>query len=397
MHPVIFRIPGIGWEVPGYGLALMVGFLASIMWAVRRAERSGGNPDVILNAGFLALFGGVIGARAMYVVHYWYEFANRGSLGRMIWGIVDVRQGGLEVYGGFITVVILVLLYLWLSKNSIRWYLDIIAPSAALGMAVGRIGCFLNGCCWGGLAELPWSMRFPFGSPPSVDQWQKHDPGAGIPQQLIVFGEGTYSNGTVATPLPRESLRLSDREIAAARNYVELKHQIARTFDLQQRQKLEQEKKKLPEPDPRAVAMQEQMVKYGMTADQLRQLARDYPSQWVHPAQLYSTLNLGLLALLLSILYWRRTRDGQVILTLLLIEPWTRWLLELVRADNPIDVGGTLTISQFLGICLSVAGLIGLFALRRLPARSPLAVWWTPPPSEAEQKAVPAKRARAVK
>ncbi len=63
---------------------------------------------------------------------------------------------------------------------------------------------------------------------------------------------------------------------------------------------------------------------------------------------------------------------------MLLIEPWTRWLLEMLRADNPIDVG-PLTISQFLGLCLSVAGLIGLFALRRLPARSRRAVWWEPP------------------
>ena len=80
---------------------------------------------------------------------------------------------------------------------------------------------------------------------------------------------------------------------------------------------------------------------------------------------------------MLSALYWRRTRDGQVILTLLLIEPPTRWAIELMRADQPLDTAG-LTISQFLAICISLFALLGLIGLRYLPPRSPRAVLWEP-------------------
>jgi hypothetical protein len=80
MMPVVFRIPVVNIDVPGYGLVMMLGFLLSVVWAVRRATRSGGNPDVVLNCAFIALIGGVGGARLMYVVHYWDEqFAPLGN------------------------------------------------------------------------------------------------------------------------------------------------------------------------------------------------------------------------------------------------------------------------------------------------------------------------------
>jgi phosphatidylglycerol:prolipoprotein diacylglycerol transferase len=351
MVPVLFKIPGIGLEVPGYGVALMIGFLLSIMWAARRAERSGANPDVILNCGFIALFGGVIGARVMYVVHYWDQFAG-GTTGQVIARLIDVRKGGLEVYGGFITVVVLVLFYLWRGRHSVRWYLDIIAPSAALGMSIGRIGCFLNGCCFGGVCDLPWAVRFPYGSPAEHQQWVDRQPGAGLPQELMVAStKGIWPDGGAAFAVSRESLRATDKEIASDQPAAAAKY-----FDIRT-----------------------QMKRYNLNAADLRALARKYPSLPVHPTELYSALNLGLLAALLSAVYWRRTRDGQVICTLLLIEPWTRWLLELLRADNPIDTLGGFTISQFLAICLSAAGLLGFLVLHHQPARSPYAKLWEPP------------------
>ena len=80
MKPVLFTIPGINWDVPSYGLMLMLGLFVSIWWAARRAMKSRANPDVILNCGFIAIFAGVVGCRAMYVFHYWdAQFANRGG------------------------------------------------------------------------------------------------------------------------------------------------------------------------------------------------------------------------------------------------------------------------------------------------------------------------------
>ena len=401
MLPVIFRVPWLGWDVPGYGLALMIGFLLSVVWAARRAERSGGDPEVVLNCGFFALIGGVIGARGMFVYHYWEQFSHRGSLREIISGILDVRQGGLEVYGGFITVVILVFGYLWLTKRSIRWYLDIIAPSAALGMSLGRIGCLLNGCCHGGVCDLPWAVRFPYGSPAQVQQWTDLKPGAGLPQQLIAFSDvGVYANGLAAVPLPREILINSPQQIEATHaaelkfraQRAELLTQLAAATDPQQKTQLQAKLAALEKGEAGVVGKlaglgcatapligARQMDKYGLTAEELRALAAKYPSLPVHPTQAYSTITLGLLAALLSALYWRRTRDGQVICVLLLIEPWTRWTLEVLRADNPVDTLGEFTVSQFLGICLSVIGLLGLLLLKKLPRRSPRAVLWVPP------------------
>ena len=400
MMPVIFKVPGLGLEIPGYGLALMIGFLVSIMWAARRAERSGANPDVVLNCGFLALAGGVIGARAMYVAHYWYQFAGGTPLQVFI-RVVDVRKGGLEVYGGFICVVLAVLVYLWRGRYSIRWYLDIIAPSAALGMSIGRIGCFLNGCCFGGVCDLPWAMRLPYGSGPEHQQWVDRQAGAGLPQELLVFASGgLLADGTAAMPVSRESLRASDAEIAAAQKAsqeavnqaAKLRAEASKAADPKQRDHLLAQARSVESNAGPYFDLRAQMSRYNLTAAEVRALAHEHPSLPVHPAQLYSALNLGLLAALLSAVYWRRTRDGQVIFTLLLIEPWTRWLLELVRADNPVDTLGEFTISQFLAICLSLTGLIGLLWLRKQPPRSSRAKLWEPPPVEA----TPKKRTRGA-
>ena len=119
---------------------------------------------MVLNCGFIALIGGIFGSRTMYVLHYWEQFDQYDTAFQTFRAIIDVRQGGLEVYGGFLLVVGAVIVYLWRGRHSIRWYFDILAPSAALGMAIGRVGCLLNGCCWGGVCtELPWGVTFPFG------------------------------------------------------------------------------------------------------------------------------------------------------------------------------------------------------------------------------------------
>jgi phosphatidylglycerol:prolipoprotein diacylglycerol transferase len=401
--PVLFRIPGIGYEVPGYGLALMIGFLLSTVWAAQRAAKSRANPDTILNCAFGALFGGVVGSRFMYVVHYWEDFANRGSIGRIILAIIDVRKGGLEVYGGLLTAIAVILIYLWFSKHSLRWYMDIMAPSAALGMAIGRIGCFLNGCCWGGTCDLPWAVRFPFSSPAAVQQWSDRVPGAALPQELVL----QIGDGLGATPLPRETFRLSDAELDNGRAQLEqylaqlhsLKGKLDQATDAAEKKKLEAEAVALaarqPLQDaPFLKAGVENMVRYNLSASALRALATAHPSQRVHPTQLYAFVALSLLALLLSALYWRRTRDGQVIFALFLIEPPTRWVLELLRADNPVDTAG-FTISQFIAICMTLIGLVGLLVLQKMPPRSPRAVPWEEPPADQPPTSKKAKHAQA--
>jgi phosphatidylglycerol:prolipoprotein diacylglycerol transferase len=388
MYPILWRIPGIGMNVPGFGLMMMAAFLLAILWAARRAARSQANPDVILNCGFIALIGGVVGARVMYVAHYWEHFMAMPS---PIVAIIDVRQGGLEVYGGFIAAVGAILVYLWRWGHSIRWYMDIIAPSAALGMAIGRIGCFLNGCCWGGVShDLPWAVTFPFASPPMTQQVKDRQYDRELPPSLLYFG--SRAGEVRAEPLYRDALYESDEKLDAARKRAdeviaglgELAKRRAAATDPNEIAKLNSEitnaaLRKLSGLTPPVALAGLAMSLNNVNAAELRALAHDHRSLPVHPTQIYSAIGLGLLAWALSALYWRRARDGQVIFALLTIEPIMRYLLEIIRADNPTDTAG-FTISQFIALCLLLIGVVGLFTMYRLPARSPRARIWAPPP-----------------
>jgi phosphatidylglycerol:prolipoprotein diacylglycerol transferase len=299
-----------------------------------------------------------------------------------------MRKGGLEVYGGFIAATLGVLGYMIFWKHSARWYLDILAPSAALGMGLGRVGCLLNGCCWGLTCELPWAVRFPFGSPASVEQWQ--DGRLNMPKELLWFSPGgAFADGRPASMLPREMLRLSDEELARAKSALEkVAKQSADLAARRHQASSASEKAQLDREESRLQAHMAGQSPYaetllamqssGLTLAQLKALAHQHPSLPVHPTQLYSAVTLVLLALMLNALYWRRTRDGQVICTMLLIEPWTRYVLETLRADNPTDTYAH-TVSQFLAVILTIVGLAGLLWLYYLPPRSSRARLWEPP------------------
>lgn len=378
MMPTVFRIPFLNKDIPGFGLMMMVGFLTAIWWAARRAQKSRANPDVVLNCGFIALIAGVVGARFMYVVAHWDTFASRGSPAAILWGIVDVSAGGLEYYGGLMLAAAGILFYLWRAGHSLRWYLDIMAPSAALGLAFGRIGCFMNGCCWGGVCNLPWAVSFPYASNAQISQWQELRPGTSVPKELIYV----WSGG--AATIAREDLAAGDEQIAKAQSRIaELSRQLVQKRaalapgqnDPVQAQRLGGEiaalERRLAAAEARFPIIRAQMQRYGLTAAQLRELAASQRSLPVHPTQIYSSINALLIALLLNAWYWRRTRDGQVICLLFIIQPITRFVLEIIRTDVPATTLGFLTRSQFLAILLLAGGVIGWFLLYRLPARSP--------------------------
>jgi phosphatidylglycerol---prolipoprotein diacylglyceryl transferase len=392
MMPVLFKIPFINWAVPGYGLMMMLGFLLGVMWAARRAMRSGANPDVVLNLGFIALIAGILGCRIMYVVHYWKDqFAIYGDPVQVAIAVVDIRKGGLEFYGGFILASICVVAYLVLARHSLRWYMDIVAPSAALGMAFGRMGCFLNGCCYGTTCDLPWKVSFPFGSQAQVEQWRGKLPGAEAPAELL------FTRGNMSNPITRDSLAVTDKQVADAERAQQTAESAEQAATAALNGAPESEKTKLEARLARVrrqataarleyVDVRDQMTKYHLSFQQLKDLAAQYRSLDVHPAQLYAVITLGLLTALLSTVYWRRTRDGQVICTLFLIEPMSRWTLELLRADNPRDTLG-ITVSQFIAICMTVAAVIGFIVLSRMPPRSPRVQIWQPePPPAAKPK-----------
>ncbi len=155
-------------RIYGYGLMLVCGFISGIYLARWRARRAGEDPDNITQCGILALVGGVVGARVAFIIENYADFAESESTLVMLGRMANVTSGGLIYYGGVVLAVGLVLAYLRFKHLPIRRYLDMLAASMMIGLAFGRAGCLVNGCCWGTRCSEHWplAMTFPMFSKP---------------------------------------------------------------------------------------------------------------------------------------------------------------------------------------------------------------------------------------
>ena len=140
-----------------YGVMMAVAFFAGLWTATRRARLVNISPDVITDVTLWLMAGSIIGARFVYVTTYWkQEFASQPFS-----EVFMVQHGGLVFYGGLIGAFVASVIYLYWKKLPVWKIADILAPSIALGSVFGRIGCLLNGCCYGRACDLPWAIRFP--------------------------------------------------------------------------------------------------------------------------------------------------------------------------------------------------------------------------------------------
>jgi phosphatidylglycerol---prolipoprotein diacylglyceryl transferase len=177
MYPDLFNIWGL--EIRSFGLMAAIGLLLAF-WLVRvRCRQAGEDPEKLLDILFYSMIGALIGARLLYVIrNYDAEFAGD------FWRIFKINQGGIVFQGGFIGAMIVA--FFLCRKRNVDFIksLDIIAPALALGHAMGRVGCFLNGCCYGGLCTVGPSVRFPKNSLPYAHHAKVHA------QELVELGHG---------------------------------------------------------------------------------------------------------------------------------------------------------------------------------------------------------------
>jgi phosphatidylglycerol:prolipoprotein diacylglycerol transferase len=392
MHPVILNLP-FGISIKAYGLMMMCGFFAATWWAMHRANKVKADPDVILNLGFICLLAGVVGARLFYVLQFWQDFANQP---RPLMAILNVTSGGLVFYGGFLLAALCALVYLIRAKHSIRLYLDILAPSLMLGLAFGRIGCFLNGCCWGAPTQkVPWAVQFPFGweSTPFMAHWERSL--LNVPEQLLYPPPG-YG---LPMPIHREHVRMSAQALLAPQQKLD-----------RQREALEQAKKANAAPDTIA-ALQEEVKaakqkadehrkeyfdmlyaceRYGQTPSDIAALAEHHRSLPVHPTQLYAVVDALLIAALLHAIFMRRRQQGLCFGLVFIFYGIGRFIEEMIRGDNPANwrlLGMDFTLSQLISIYTALLAVVYLVVLYRLPATPPTAVRLVPSPQEAEAPA----------
>jgi phosphatidylglycerol:prolipoprotein diacylglycerol transferase len=323
MYPRLFEIPFLHLTIGTFGPMMVIGFIAALFLMRRLSRRANLDHTIMTNAALYSLIAGVIGARAFFVVHHFEQFREN------LYDIVATWRGGLEFLGGVIAATCVLLLYLRLRKLPVRRHLDILVIGLMMGLAFGRIGCFLNADCFGKPTSLPWGIRFPYRSFVYISQ---------------------------INPDPKRN-RLEPHLLLPQNDYLSFYDREGKWY-------------------PKSLEDLTQTQRYEVTKGRYRCLP-------VHPSQLYSSANALLLCFILY-LFWRKSlgraqsdkplkrldRPGAVTALMLILYGVTRFLIEFIRDDNPYELG-ILTISQILGIVMVISGTALLILLPHFKSVTP--------------------------
>ncbi|MEM7392668.1 MAG: prolipoprotein diacylglyceryl transferase [Verrucomicrobiota bacterium] len=153
MDKVAFYL--FGRPIHWYGIAVASGFFLAILNWAHFTKKEGYGKQHGSDLGFWIMISSILGARLAYVLSSWPEYVKDPM------SIIRIDQGGLIFYGGFIGGGVAVVVYA-LVKKIPMWVLgDVAVVGLVLGHGVGRIGCFMNGCCYGSECALPWAVHFP--------------------------------------------------------------------------------------------------------------------------------------------------------------------------------------------------------------------------------------------
>lgn len=320
MYPILFHVPYFGFPIYSYGLMLAIGFLGAIYLARFLARRAGLDPDVFVNAGMLAMISGVVGARVSHIIENWASFTRSDfSWSVNLWHMVNIRAGGLTYYGGFLLAVPCLLFYLHRKRVPLRLASDIIAPCIMIGLGVGRVGCFLNGCCFGAVCSpnTPFAITYPYWSIPYQTQLDEG--------QIKVTGvPAVLRNDTGAPADPQELLHdASESGTSASDNSAAV------------------------------MSVQDAMARQ-----------RSLP---VHPSQLYSTVTALLIAALCVSFIYLPHAPGRVFALMMIVEGPSRFLLEMLRVEPPVL--GPMSLSMVLGIGIFVAGVVLWIVMGKLDGK----------------------------
>jgi phosphatidylglycerol:prolipoprotein diacylglycerol transferase len=178
VHPTLLKFQGL--ELHTYGLLLAVAFLVGIQLFVARARARGLPEEPMHTLALWLLVLAIVGGRALFVLTHWSDYAPDPLAIFRLW------EGGLMLYGGYILAIAGGIVYVRRAKIPVWRVADAAAPSMALGVGIGRLGCFMNGCCYGLPTALPWGVVFPPGSAPT-HLFGGH---AVHPSQLYLSGAG---------------------------------------------------------------------------------------------------------------------------------------------------------------------------------------------------------------
>ncbi|HDP98690.1 MAG TPA: prolipoprotein diacylglyceryl transferase [bacterium] len=164
MHSKLFQIGPL--EIHSYGLMLALSFLVGIYFSMYRAKKQAIDPNKIADLAIIIVISAILGARFLYVIFHLEEFSGHWlDMINPFQSSGQVGIAGLTMLGGFVAAVVFGILYLKIKKLPTLKITDITIPAVAIGIFLTRIGCYLNGCCFGLPTESALGVVFPSESP----------------------------------------------------------------------------------------------------------------------------------------------------------------------------------------------------------------------------------------
>lgn len=422
------RFPPDGIAVPGFGTMLFVAFIVVALWGSRRARRIGLPPERFQDFVLWIFVGGLIGARILYMIQYSHHFPDRSLLG-WLGAFLRIWEGGIVFYGSVVGGVLAYGLFYWLVLRHLRisnWQLaDVIAPLIAAGVAIGRLGCWLNGCCWGQVAcvataSVPLgTAHFPLlpahARPQLVADWglqtttgfaltrTSHRLPLADPRSLVLAVEAGSAAEQAGLEAGDRIVRVNGQPNAILLEPLGTAEMIDTVWQKWQTWGIGQEERT---PSGRRVLrcdtledylqLRQHLTQTGLETqiyvdDLFNELVRDWPrghnrlrlsverhgqildlppfvprTVGLYPTQLYETVSMLLLLPVLLLYYPYRRHDGQLLVLLMLGYAVHRFINESLRIEPAYTFG--LTLSQWGSLVVAAAAVILEGYL-----------WWTQP------------------
>lgn len=164
MHPILFELGPL--TVRTYGPLLTLAFISGIWFTARRARKQGLGIEWLPDLSLIILISAIVGSRFFYVIYHLEEFEGRIlDMINPVQSTGEIGIGGLSMFGGVILAIVCSIIYVHIKRLNLWGIADVVAPSIMLGLGIARIGCFLNGCCFGTPSHSFLAMIFPPNSP----------------------------------------------------------------------------------------------------------------------------------------------------------------------------------------------------------------------------------------
>ncbi|MGH7170599.1 MAG: prolipoprotein diacylglyceryl transferase family protein [Gemmataceae bacterium] len=356
-----------GLPIYGFGMMLFLAFLICTWLAGRRAESEGVSREHIQDVAIWLFIGGLIGARITFL-----RAEKHMAFADMLKEFYKIWDGGIVLYGsviggliGYVFAYVLIFRKYGVSTLKLA---DIVAPSLAVGLCLGRFGCFLNGCCYGQVAcaspSCPvYAVHFPLSAPAR--------------EGLVEQGYQTPAGFTLARQQPKDvgarvgkvdpnsdayEAGLRDGDLILRVNDCDIE-----SYDLEEAGKIippvEMLTRCMVYKWPRGETELRFKVKHAKDAEAVELPPIAPRTLGLHPTQLYEVVSMALLFLVLTAYYPLRRRQGQVMAVLMVSYGVHRYLNELLR-DDPRPQG----FESYTSIFLCVAGIVMWVYLQTRPA-----------------------------